>query len=98
MRSVRSSQLLELPSGKLKERWAGSVVPPGKVRFVLVLSPGHCRSLGTGFPVPCGKFFSPAWAPKEVFLLLEPPGDLFTVLLVIQCFPAKTSLLLSPAG
>lgn len=85
-------------AAKLNKRWAGSVFPQG-VRFVLVLSPGHSRSVGTGFLVPCDKFFSPAWAPKEVFLLLEPPGHLFTVLLVVQPFPAKTlSLPLSPAG
>lgn len=61
---------------------------------VLVLGPGQSRSLGTGFLVLCDTLFSPLG-----FLLLNPLGNLFKVLLVTQCVPAKTlSLLLSPAG
>lgn len=95
---LHSAYSSQLPSEKLKKRWAGSVAARESPFVVLVLSPGHYRRLGTGFLVPCDKFF-PAWAPKEVFLLLKLPGNSFTVLLVTQCVPAKTPLiLLSPAG
>lgn len=71
---------------------------PREGPFCVVLSPGHSRSLGTGLLAPCDNP-SPAWAPKEVFQLLQPPGNLCTVLLVTQWVPAKTlSLPLSLAA
>lgn len=61
-------------------------------------SPGHSRSLGTGFLTPCDKLFFPDQAPQKVFLIPKPPRNSFTVLLVSLCPAAKTlSLLLSPA-
>lgn len=73
--------------GKPK-RWAGSVAPQGQPIWCGSQS-GHSRSLGTELLARCDKP-SPAWAPRGVFQLLEPPGNLLTVLLVTQGAPAKT--------
>lgn len=79
-----------LPSGKLK-KWRGSAAPWGSQFVTLVFCSGHTRHSGMGFLAPCGKLFSPGWAPKEVFLFLKPPRNSFTTLLVTQCVSAKTT-------
>lgn len=72
--------------------------PWGSQAVILVLSPGHSRSLDAGFPASTWDKLFPPNCAKSHSRSRTWPGNSLTVPLVSQCVSAKTlSLLLSAA-